>query len=256
MNAPDKNTSQYSHITDEGSVHELNEDSIYCSGTLWLVADGMGGHACGEVASKLAKETVVGQYNTTGQLSDAIQTAHKKILEVSQNNISQSGMGTTIVTLANTENNYEIAWVGDSRAYLWESKHKKLSPLTEDHSLLTKLINANLISAEEATNHPKRHVLTQSLGSKDVVDIQVDTLHGEWRSHQQILLCSDGLTDELTEQEIAVILKKPMSNDEKVRELLDTANHAGGKDNISIILVDTPILETSSIWNKLKSIFS
>lgn len=260
MNAFDKNSCLYSHITDEGSVRELNEDSIYCSDVLWLVADGMGGHACGEVASKLAVEEIVKQYSRTGLLSDVILIAHNKILEACQKNNTQSGMGTTIVALANSENSaevaWEVAWVGDSRAYLWEKKRRRLSQLSEDHSLITRLINANLISAEQAINHPKRHIITQWLGSVDLTNIQVDTIHGKWESSQQILLCSDGLTDELTDKEIVNILQKNISSDEKARQLLDNAKLAGGKDNISIILVDSPILEVSSIWNKLKSIFT
>ncbi len=256
MNELDSNIYQYSHITDEGSVRELNEDSLYCSDALWLVADGMGGHACGEVASKLAVEEIVEQYNKTNHLSGAIQIAHNKIIEVSQKNTTQSGMGTTVVALVSSENNYEVAWVGDSRAYLWEKTHRRLSQLSKDHSLVTRLLNANLISAEEAINHPKRHMITQCLGSVDIANLQVDTVQGKWKYNQQILLCSDGLTDELSDKEIVSILQKNVSGDEKIRQLLDKAKLAGGKDNISIILVDSPILEVSGIWNKLKSLFT
>ncbi len=256
MKELDSNSYQYSNITDEGSVRELNEDSLFCSDNLWIVADGMGGHACGEVASKLAVEKIVERFNKNGQLLDAIQIAHHKILEVSHNNPAQSGMGCTIVALTTSGENYEIAWVGDSRAYLWNQSQRELKQLSEDHSLVTRLINANLITAEEALTHPKRHMITQCLGSVDLTNVQVDTIHGTWNSGQQILLCSDGLTDELSDKEIADILQKNITADEKTQQLLDNANLAGGKDNISIILVDSPVLEVSGIWNKIKLLFT
>ncbi len=255
MDSIEKISCQYSHITDVGCMRDLNEDSVYCSDNLWLIADGMGGHACGEVASKLAVEEISSKYAQTGQLPAAIMSAHNKIFEVSTENTTQSGMGTTIVALANTDNNYQIAWVGDSRAYLWESKRQRLSQITEDHSLIVRLVKSKLISKKEAMTHPQRHMITQCLGSLDVAKIQVDMLQSQWKGNQQILLCSDGLTDEVSNEDLANILKQDISNQEKMTILVDIAKLAGGKDNISIILIDSPILEDPSIWNKLKSFF-
>jgi len=255
MDSIEKISCQYSHNTDVGCVRDLNEDSILCSNNLYLIADGMGGHACGEVASKLAVEEISRQYAKTGQLTTAIESAHSKILEVSKQNTTQSGMGTTIVALASTENNYEIAWVGDSRAYLWESKKKRLSQITEDHSLIVRLIKSKLISKKEAMTHPQRHMITQCLGSLEVDNIQVDTLQSQWKDNQQILLCSDGLTDEVSDEDLANILKQDISNKKKITTLVDIAKLAGGKDNISVILIESPILEEPGIWNKLKSFF-
>jgi len=131
-----------------------------------------------------------------------------------------------------------------------------LKQLSEDHSLISRLINANLITPEEALTHPKRHMITQCLGSLGLTTVQVDTVQGKWKGGQQILLCSDGLTDELSDKEIANILQKTLTADEKIKQLLENAKLAGGKDNISIILVDSPVLEVSGIWNKLKSLLT
>jgi len=255
METVTNNSCKYSHITDVGAVRELNEDSLYYSDNLWIVADGMGGHACGEVASRIAIEEIADHYQSTGLLDDAIQLAHHKIIDTSQQNITQSGMGTTVVALANTEQGFEIAWVGDSRAYLWEIKKQRLTQLTEDHSLIVRLIKSNLISAEDAKTHPQRHMITQCLGSLEVAQLQVDNYQGQWKYNQQILLCSDGLTDELSKQEIADIMKQDITVQSKMSTLVEAAKQAGSKDNISIIIIDSPLAEPAGFWDKVKSLF-
>ncbi|WP_168204168.1 PP2C family protein-serine/threonine phosphatase [Aliikangiella coralliicola] len=255
MDSTRQNNCNYAHISDVGCVRELNEDTLFVSDRLWLVADGMGGHACGEVASQLAAKTISSEFSKTGLLPQAIQTAHLKVVEAGEKGVGQSGMGTTVVALISLREGFEIAWVGDSRAYLWEIKKKRLTQLTEDHSLIVRLINSGLITREDAKQHPQRHMITQCLGSVEIKNVQVDTYQGRWQGNQQILLCSDGLTDDVEESEIVSVLKQSSSNDEKLAALVDLAKSKGGKDNISIILVESPVTGELSLWEKLKSIF-
>lgn len=252
----------YAQATDVGCVREINEDSIFCGDNLWLVADGMGGHACGEVASQMAVETIVHEFVETGDLSESIQTAHIKIVKSAEQNPTQLGMGTTVVVLNCSDTQYKIAWVGDSRAYLWDANNQRLSQLSEDHSLVVRLVKSGLISVDDAKNHPQRHMITQCLGSKEIDRLSVDIYQNQWKSGQQILLCSDGLTDEVNGENIKQILAQSISNKQKVEQLLAAAKQAGGKDNISIILVDSPIAQSEDssnrfnwLLNLLKKIF-
>ncbi len=250
-----QNISSFAQITDVGSVRELNEDSLYCSGNLWLVADGMGGHACGEVASQLASDTIAEEFSRTGKLTEAIELAHHRIMEAGSKGSDQYGMGTTIVAVTSDILDYEVAWVGDSRAYLWDENKRRLSQVSEDHSLVVRLMKSGLISATDALKHPQRHMITQCLGSLEIETVSVDTVKGRWLAGQQLLLCSDGLTDELTDEKIAAVLKQDLDNQEKLATLVDEAKAVGGKDNISIILVDSPIKSEPTVIERLKSGF-
>ena len=247
---------QHSHISDVGCVRELNEDSLFFSDELWLVADGMGGHACGEVASQLAAQEIAKNYAESGVLSDAIQAAHKKVVEAGESDAGQSGMGTTVVALSSFDENYEIAWVGDSRAYLWDITKRKITQISEDHSLIVRLIKSGLISAEEAKNHPQRHMITQCLGSVEIETVKVDVVEMDWQPNQSILLCSDGLSDDVDEATITEVLSQNIEAKEKLQALVDLAKAAGGKDNISIILVDSPVQESPGFWDKVKALFA
>ena len=238
---------KYAHITDVGCVRELNEDSLYVSDSLWLVADGMGGHACGEVASQLASQVISREFSRDGVLSDAIQAAHHKVVEAGQQGVGQSGMGTTVVAMCSDGDSYEINWVGDSRAYLWEAKKKRLTQLTEDHSLIVRLINSGLITPEDAKSHPQRHMITQCLGSVEIESVKVDGLQGQWQADQSILLCSDGLSDDVSESELSSLMALPVSQEEKLEKMVEAAKSYGGKDNISIVVVESPI-ESEPTW--------
>jgi protein phosphatase len=247
MGQTEKMVFEHFSASDVGCVRDLNEDSLFCGDNFWLVADGMGGHACGEVASQLAVETLVDEFDKTGDISESIQTAHRAILLEAQNNPNQAGMGTTVVCLSSFDDEYEIAWVGDSRAYLWDSETKQLSQLSEDHSLVVRLQKSGLITAEDARKHPQKHMITQCLGSKEMKQLDVDTYHNQWQPKQQVLLCSDGLTDEVEDSVIEGILAQEKSNQEKVEALIDSAKQAGGRDNISIILIDSPVTKKSRL---------
>ncbi|MET1256599.1 PP2C family protein-serine/threonine phosphatase [Aliikangiella maris] len=243
---------KYAYATDVGCVRELNEDSLFCSNNLWLVADGMGGHACGEIASQIAAETIAREFMGSGDLVRAIELAHSNILAASNDKVNQQGMGTTVVALTCKQNEYFVAWVGDSRAYLWDHCRSRLTQLTEDHSLIVRLVKSGLISVEEAQKHPQRHMITQCLGSVEIEQIKIDVNQDVWQANQQILLCSDGLSDELSDQEIARILKTHTDKLDKINALIEAAKSAGGRDNISVVLIDSPIVKKPSLFEKIK----
>jgi serine/threonine protein phosphatase PrpC len=233
---------RYADITDTGCVRKLNEDTVFSSDNLWLVADGMGGHACGDVASQLAAQTIVSEFSKSGCLREAIETAHAKVLEEGRNRQGQKGMGTTVVALfCDNNDEFEVAWVGDSRAYLWQANIYTLTPLTTDHSLVATMVSNGQLSAEQAKRHPKRHMITRCLGSKDSNAFDVDICQGAWQPKQKILLCSDGLSDAVSDEQISAFLEQQGSNDHKLELLLNAAKEAGGKDNISAILIDSPL---------------
>jgi len=251
-----ENSCQYTAASDVGCVRELNEDSVFAKPGLWIVADGMGGHACGEVASALAIEQIVEHYEKNESLDNAIQSAHARITEAGKSNNAQSGMGTTVIAMICDSEHYQIGWVGDSRAYLWDPKSLKLSQISEDHSLMVRLIHAGLISEQDAQTHPQRHMITQCLGSTEIEQVKVDTLQADWEAGQQILLCSDGLTDEATDKMIEQIMATHLSVEEKSAALIKTAKQSGGRDNISVIIIESPKQKQHSFIDKIKSLFS
>lgn len=251
-----ENLSQFVVATDAGCVRELNEDSVFAEDGLWIVADGMGGHACGEVASAVAINEVGKKFDEYASLSDAIQSAHQKIIEQGRENDAQAGMGTTVVAMKGDDIGYQIAWVGDSRAYKWDDSQKTLTQISEDHSLMVRLINAGLITPQDAIDHPQRHMITQCLGSEEIEQLKVDSIEADWEGGQQILLCSDGLTDEVSDDMIKDIMGSSMTLTEKSETLVRTAKQAGGRDNISIIIVQSPIELSSSWLVKIRKFFS
>lgn len=228
------NFSQATHV---GLLRENNEDAILSNPKigLWLVADGMGGHAAGEVASDIAK-TVIEQEVLSGRnLASAINTAHQSVLQAAANGEGRYGMGSTVVALKSNGNEVEIAWVGDSRAYLWASG--SLQALTTDHSYVQMLYQSGLISASEMYAHPEKNVITQCLGSTELETLNVDTINRRWQPRDWVLLCSDGLTDGVTDDEICALLSAAVDPEQAVQSLVRAALEKGGRDNISVIVV-------------------
>lgn len=246
---------EYAEATDVGCVRELNEDAIHAEKGLWVVADGMGGHACGEVASAIAIEVITASYAAGKAMEAIIQSAHQQIVESGSEDVSRSGMGTTVVAMTSEDVNYDVYWVGDSRAYLWDKRQSKLTQISEDHSLMVRLINAGLISRQDAMTHPQRHMITQCLGSTEIQSLNVDHLSAKWDRDQQVILCSDGLTDEVSDRMISEVMASHMSTSEKTLSLIKSAKKAGGRDNISIIIVDSPVTSPMSLWEKIKKLF-
>lgn len=225
--------------TDTGRLRELNEDSVLVTDTLWAVADGMGGHAAGEVASLIAVEALRANATpTVNGIVDAIRHANRSILEAAAADPAKYGMGTTMSALAlvtgDDGEELVVANVGDSRVY--RLRQGELEQVSEDHSLVEDLVREGRISPAEARVHPNRNIVTRALGNEREVGVDwwvVDPVEGD-----RYLLCSDGLTDEVEDHEIAHVLRTQRDPDDCARRLVDIANAAGGRDNITCVVVD------------------
>ena len=229
---------EFGHLTHVGLRRDLNEDTYYGDSELglWLVADGMGGHACGEVASALARETIVREIRDGTPLAQAIRIADEEIIRTSRRRNDTLPMGTTVVAVRVRGNRFEVAWVGDSRAYLWRDGN--LAQLSQDHSYVQELIAQGALTSEQARSHPHRNVVTQALGVTDPNHRNVETMTGELRPGMQLLLCSDGLTEEVDDKGIASTLRHDdCSAQECVDTLIAAALDGGGSDNVTAILV-------------------
>jgi PPM family protein phosphatase len=223
--------------TDTGRKRRRNEDALVCEPPLFAIADGMGGAKAGEVASRLAAETLreqeLGDLSAPEQTVELIREANRRVFAYSSENASARGMGTTMTVALVEENKVTIGHVGDSRAYLL--RDEQLTQLTQDHSLVAELVRSGRLSAEEAESHPRRSVITRALGTDSEVEVDVFSLQGQDRDIY--LLCSDGLTSMVSDDEIASLLSASRDDlDEATRKLVDAANQAGGEDNISVVL--------------------
>ena len=229
---------EFGHLTHVGLRRELNEDTYYGDAELglWLVADGMGGHEYGEVASAIAREVVVGQVRAGNSLADAIRAADEEIIRCSKRRGDSLPMGTTVVAARINGTRFEVAWVGDSRIYLW--RDGTLTQISQDHSYVQALIAQGAITADQARSHPHRNVVTQALGVTNPQQLNVETLAGDWRPGMQLLLCSDGLTEEVDDASIArVLAHQECSAQECVDGLVAAALDGGGSDNVTVLLV-------------------
>jgi len=218
-------------------VRKRNED---CYGFnpavgVWLVADGLGGHADGDVASRTAVEAIIASTRSGTPLKEALAAGHKAVLEAVKTGAGKADMGTTAVALKVKDNNYDVAWVGDSRAYHWDGD--KLTQISRDHSMMQDLMDIGMLSEKEAQTYPVKGVLTRTLGVDPSSPVKVDNVSGELKEHDLILLCSDGLTGPVSDDEIATILGGPGNEQDKINLLIKLALRNGGADNITAILV-------------------
>jgi len=229
---------EFGHLTHSGLHRELNEDTYYGDSQLglWLVADGMGGHAHGELASALAREAIVREIRRSAKLEQAIRVADQDIQHASRQHADARPMGTTVVATTIRKQTFQIAWVGDSRGYLY--RNGRLTRLSRDHTYIQTLIREGVISHAQARSHPQRNIVTQALGITSSEQLQVDTLSGDLSSGSQLLLCSDGLTEDVRDAQIAGILANThWSAQECVDALVAAALDNGGSDNITAILI-------------------
>jgi serine/threonine protein phosphatase PrpC len=232
-----------------GYVRQVNEDSadIFTRDhlvTLAVVADGMGGHQAGDVASQMTLRhlkdsfAVVDLNKSIGEweewLLQTIDEANLEIYQYAIQNDSFQGMGTTIVATLLLEHEYIIAHVGDSRIYRYYNN--QLESLTEDHSFVNELLKSGQITAVEAAFHPQRNVITRALGTEEDVEIDIKTL--SFLGGEQLLLCSDGLTGMVSQQQLQEVLSTKKMIEEKATSLVKLALDAGGEDNISLILLE------------------
>ena len=224
--------------TDVGRVRTNNEDSLITSDHLFAVADGMGGHQGGEVASDLALHTLEAMFTepTTEGLLEAARGANDAVLERASTDSDLHGMGTTLVAIAPMDGHDGVVWVnvGDSRLYLL--RDGDLTQISEDHSLVQEAVRAGDLSPEEAQTHPQRNIVTRALGIDPNVTIDGDTIDSV--PGDRYLLCSDGLYDYVDDARIAATLRRIEDPSETSRELVRLANEAGGRDNITVIIVD------------------
>ncbi|TGD74754.1 serine/threonine-protein phosphatase [Mangrovimicrobium sediminis] len=219
-----------------GHKRSHNEDSFEADADrgLWLVADGVGGHANGEIASAIVRDTLVRDLAAGELLVDAIRHSHQEILnEIAKR--PSSNMGSTVVAMHLEDNDFEIAWVGDSRAYLFDGE--KLRQLTRDHNPVSEMLARGAITPEQAAQHPERNVLSQSLGVSDSIQVNPERVRGEMHRGEQILLCSDGLTDELSDAQITQLLREHATPQAQGQALVKAALDAGGRDNVTVVIV-------------------
>lgn len=228
-------------FSDVGMVRQQNEDSFLAEETLFVVADGMGGHNAGEVASALAVTTLKAGarlgIDDAEVFRELVQQANSAIYTASLDDSTQSGMGTTVTALSIVEGEEPrvlVANVGDSRAYLWRSG--ALSRLSVDHSYVQELVNEGIITPEAARVHPRRNIVTRALGIDR--SVMVDVFTHFVRTGDRIVLCSDGLVDEVADVEIARVLEQHTDPQETAEALVMVANTNGGRDNTTVIVVD------------------
>lgn len=228
---------EFGHLTHPGLRRALNEDTYYGDGELglWLVTDGMGGHEHGEIASALARDSIVREVRAGRALAQAIRIANEEIIRRSGLRSSRLPMGTTAVAALVRGQQFEVAWVGDSRAYLWQDD--QLTQLSRDHSHVQTLVTQGAITREQARSHPHRNEVTQALGVTAPASLNVETVNGELLPGMQLLLCSDGLTEEVDDAAIAAVLADDCNTQECVDTLVAEALDGGGSDNITVILV-------------------
>ncbi len=237
--------------SDIGKQRELQEDSIYIDKEekLFIVADGMGGHNAGEVASNLAVSLIPEKYKKLKEkslkyaLNESLKYANSKIYQQARKNKEQQGMGTTVVLITFYDGQYFICNVGDSRCYLL--RKKKLTQITEDHSYVYEQYKKGLISKEEMKKSPYKNVITRAVGVEE--EVKADFFIGDVKEGDIFLLCSDGLHSMLNDKEIKKILQKRTSLKHKVEKLIKEANKKGGEDNISVILIKIKKLKEKEI---------
>jgi protein phosphatase len=229
--------------TDTGLVRANNQDQLLLAGSLYAVADGMGGHAAGEIASDTAVRALEAAWEAMGPrdpaaLEEAAKDANRKVWQTAQADPDLRGMGTTLVAVAlvgpSDDEELAVVNVGDSRVYLL--RDGELQQLTSDHSLVAELVAEGQLAAEEAEFHPQRHVLTRALGVDREVPVDLHTVvpcQGD-----RLLLCSDGLIREVSDNQVASLLRRLSDPAEAARELVAEAKLRGGNDNITVVVVD------------------
>lgn len=234
-------------ITNIGIRRKLNQDFVYTSEqpvgnlpNLFIVADGMGGHNAGDYASKVTVETMVEKIGASSEtestriLEEAIRTANELIRRRASESADLEGMGTTVVAATLDGDRLCVANVGDSRLYV--ANHKEIRQITKDHSWVEEMVRRGGLGREEARNHPDKNIITRAVGADD--EIKVDFFSVQLKEGDLILMCTDGLTNMLEDEEIRMILDGARDMVEKAEELVAAANERGGRDNISVILID------------------
>lgn len=261
---------QVGACTDKGQVRSLNEDFYACKPGLglFIVCDGMGGEAAGEVASRLATETILGQFDgtepqaaattdgvecgfqqATRRLESAIRLSNQAIHEHSKKNPERSGMGTTVVCAWIRDNLASLAHVGDSRAYLW--RQRGFEQLTQDHSLVEEQVRAGLLTRDESQRAEDQNVLLRALDGEP--ELEVDLAELPLLPGDYLVLCSDGLTRMVDDDTVADTISRLREPQKICDSLVELANRNGGEDNITVVIIQA--LEPSW-WQRLRNLLS
>lgn len=232
-------------VTDVGQKRQVNQDYVYASEepvgnlpNLFVVADGMGGHNAGDFASSFAVQTLVRtiledeNQNPIKIIRHAVEEANGKVLEESKLHAEMSGMGTTMVLVTIIDDYAYVANVGDSRLYLIEDQ---ILQITKDHSLVQEMVRRGLITKEEAREHPDKNIITRVLGIGPEIEVDFFDIH--LKENSVLLLCSDGLSNMVSDEDIWRIVSTSREMKEAGMRLVSLANENGGKDNIAVVLV-------------------
>ena len=241
--------------TDIGRKREINQDYVFATDqpvgnipNLLIVADGMGGHKAGDYASKFTTQNVIdclAQTTAPGpqaMFEEAIRMANTKIIEEAASDVNLEGMGTTLVVATVIEHTLYFANVGDSRLYLINDEIKQLS---KDHSLVEEMVRLGGIKEDEAKHHPDKNIITRAIGAKE--DVEMDFFEYRVMSGDLILMCTDGLSNMVEDEDIFRIIRGSRDLPEAVQNLIDQANENGGKDNIGIVLADPNVSEEKNL---------
>ena len=233
-------------ITDIGRKRKVNQDYVYTSEipignlpNLFIVADGMGGHNAGDFASKVTVETMLKEIeqsveqNPNAIFEKAINTANECVHRMAATNPELEGMGTTVVAATCVGTVLKVANVGDSRLYV---VNKEIRQITRDHSLVEEMVRMGGLDRANVRNHPDKNIITRAVGVGDTVEADFFTV--ELEEGDVVMMCSDGLTNMLEDEEIRMLLSGARDIVEKAQELVKAANENGGKDNISVILIE------------------
>lgn len=233
-------------ISDIGKNREMNQDYVYTSENavgnlpnLFIVADGMGGHKAGEFASKFTVETIVESVRTNEQkepvriIEEAIQTANRELIQKARQDETMAGMGTTVVVVTVIGDKAFVANVGDSRMYVIG---KEISQVTRDHSLVEEMVRMGELAKDAAKDHPDKNIITRAVGAAQ--DVDVDFFEVELYPQDYILMCSDGLTNMVEDEDIRRIVQSQRDVAERVEKLVETANDHGGQDNITVVVIE------------------
>lgn len=233
-------------LTDVGKTRSVNQDFVYCTckpvgilPNLFIVADGMGGHKAGDLASRFSVETFVKQIseadgdNPVTIISDAIKYVNSQLLELAATSEDYTGMGTTFVAATIIGNSVYVANVGDSRLYVMSDE---LRQITRDHSVVEEMVSKGIIDREQARHHERKNEITRAIGGSE--DVMADFFEIEVKESDVIFMCSDGLSNMVEDSQIATVLSGKRTISEKAHTLVDSANEHGGRDNISLIIIE------------------
>lgn len=234
-------------ITDIGRKRRVNQDYVFSSErpvgnlpNLFLVADGMGGHNAGDYASRLTVETIVGRSSLSAEtdpvriLEEAVGTANALVRQRAEERPELRGMGTTVVAAVSAGRELYVANVGDSRLYVVNGR--EIRQITRDHSWVEEMVRRGGMGKEEARNHPDKNIITRAVGAEET--IKIDFFQVLLQEGDIVLMCTDGLTNMLEDEEIRMILGGARDTVEKAQGLVKAANDRGGKDNISVVLIE------------------